>query len=172
MLSILISLISFIQVSSIYNLHITTAGGQDLPLSAFQGKRMLLVNIASSSPRTSQLAELRQLKQQFGDSLVVILFPSNSFNNEPKSNAEIKAFIESNYGTGFVIAQKATVKDVGIQPVFYWLTHASENGVADANVSADFHKFLIDRTGNISGAFAPVLSPANSILIRAINNAE
>lgn len=170
MFSIVMSL--FMQIVSFYSLHITTAGGQDIALSAYQGKKILLVNIAGSSPRAAQLGELHQLKQQFGDSLVVIVFPSNSFNNESRSNAEIRSAIESAYGASFIIAQKASVSGTDIQPVFNWLTKQSENGLSDGNVTTDFYKYLIDRTGNISGAFSPLISPTNTILINAINNAE
>ena len=93
--------------SSIYSITISNGPGTNIPLSNYQGKLILIVNIATGSDKVAQLGGLQQLKQQYGDSLVIIGFPSNSFGHESRNNAEIKQFCESNYGVSFLLAAKS-----------------------------------------------------------------
>lgn len=158
------------QTSSIYNYSITTANGTTVPLSTFQGKKLLIVNIATGSARASQLAELQQLHQQKGDSLVIIAIPSNSFGNEARSNAQVKAFCETTYGTSFLIAQRETVTGSQALPLYQWLTQQAQNDVMNASVNGDFHKFLIDESGNLMGTFTAAVSPLSPSLLAALSN--
>jgi glutathione peroxidase len=167
MYSILLGAASFL-LSSIYSYQFTDTDGNTVNMSAYQGKKILLVNIATGSSRVSQLAELQQLHQQYGDSLVIIAFPSNSFGNETRSNAEIKQFCQSNYGATFKIAAKNNVTAAGIQPIYNWLANISENGMMNGVVGADFQKFLIDKEGKLVGIFSPSVKPTHSSVIDAV----
>ena len=84
--------ISAFFITSIYSLSITDVNGNTISLSAFQGKKIMLVNIATGSDKVAQLAGLQQLHQQYHDSLIIIAFPSASFGHETRSNSEIKQF--------------------------------------------------------------------------------
>jgi glutathione peroxidase len=106
----LILVITSLWLTSFYDLQVAAIDNNTIDFQSFQGKKILLVNIATNSPRISQLAGLQQLRQQYGDSLVIIGFPSNSFGNEPKSNSEIKQFCESQYGVSFQLAAKSSVR--------------------------------------------------------------
>jgi glutathione peroxidase len=154
--------------SSIYNLSFQTSSGSNQSMSAFQGKKVLFVNIATSSSRVGQLAGLQQLQQQYGDSVTVIAFPSNSFGNESRSDSAILQFCQQNYSTQFMIASKAPISGASIQSVYHWLTSASENGVTSEPIKGDFQKMLVDHNGKLIGIFSPNVSPLSSELVSAI----
>jgi glutathione peroxidase len=168
MYSFLIVLTLFTHSTSIYSYSITTVEGQTISLAGFQGKKILFVNIATGSARVSQIGGLQQLNQQYGDSLVVIAFPSNSFGLEPRTNTEIKQFCQSNYSTSFIFAQKGSVRGSDAQAIFNWLAHASENGSADAVPADDFQKFLVNKDGVLVGVFSSLLAPTHSKITNAI----
>lgn len=161
----------FIQ-TSIYSFNISRTDGGSINFSTFEGKKILLVNIATGSDKVSQLAELQQLHQQYGDSLVVIGFPSNSFGHESRSNAEIKAFCQSQYEVSFLLAAKGDVKGSGIQPVYNWLTKASENGQTNTIVKDDFQKYLISESGELIGIFIGSVSPLDPQIVSNITGSS
>ncbi|HWR33556.1 MAG TPA: hypothetical protein VN451_08525 [Chitinophagaceae bacterium] len=158
----------FLVNTSIYTLQFQDTDGNTIPMSNYQNKKILLVNIATNGTRVSQLAGLQQLHQTYGDSVAIIAFPSNSFGHEPRTNAEIKQFCQNNYGVTFKIAAKNSVAGTGIQSIYNWLAHASENGVMDGIVGGDFQKFLIDKTGSLIGVFAPSVAPMDSLVVNAL----
>ena len=141
-------------LTSIYSYQITDIDNNTINLSDYQGKKILLVNIATGSPLVSQLGELQQLSQQYGDSVVIIAFPSNNFGHETRSNSEIKQFCQSQYGTTFRLAAKGAVRGSDIQPLYNWLARQSENGILSNDVVEDFQKFLVDRNGLLIGIFS------------------
>lgn len=164
-----ICLLLFVFQTSIFTLHFTDAAGNNVALSTYQGKKILLVNIATGSSRTNQIGELQQLQQQYPDSLVVIAFPSNSFSHEAREDSAIQQYCSTVYGVTYPIAQKAAVKGTAIQTVYNWLGNKSENGISTGEVIGDFQKFLIDETGNMVGIFSPTISPLDSTIAKAIN---
>ena len=161
-------LTSLVLYTSIYSLSFTDTDGSTVNMNSFQNKKILLVNIATNSPRVGQLTGLQQLKQQYGDSLVIIAFPSNSFGNETRSDAEIKQYCQQNYNVNFFIASKNSVSGPYVQPVYNWLKHTEENGVMDVEIMSDFQKILINNDGNIIGVFAPGVSPTDTSIVSAI----
>jgi glutathione peroxidase len=168
MLKIALFLVAF--TSSIYSINYTTISGVSKSFNAHQGKQILIVNIATNSPDTVQLAGLQQLQQQYGDNLVVIAFPSNDFNHEPRTNAEIAQFCQTNYGATFTIAQKGVVTGVNKQAIYNWLASAMENGIMNAPVMGDYQKFLIDKEGSLDAVFNSSVQPMSNTIINAINN--
>lgn len=164
---LLLGIVAF-WVTSFYSLQFTDNNSATVSMNNYQHKKILLVNIATNSPRVGQLAELQQLQEQYADSLIVLAFPSNSFNNESRSDSAIKQFCASTYGITFTIAKKNPVSGTGVQSIFNWFTKQSENGIMDAPVRGDFQKFLIDKEGTLIGVFAPSVSPMDSIIQTAI----
>lgn len=148
--------------SSIYSYTISDIDGNEVSMDSFQHKKILFVNIATGSAYASQLGELQQLQQQYADSLVVIGFPSNSFSNEGRTNAQIKDFCQSQYGVNFLLAEKAAVKGGSIQPVYQWLTKLSENGQLNTSVQDDFQKYVVDSNGELIGVFKGIVSPLDT----------
>jgi len=154
--------------STIYNIEIKDVNDKTINLTDFMGKKILFVNIATNSPKVTQLASLESLRSQFPDSLVIIALPSNSFGNESRSNSEISSFCQSNYDVHFLLASKNSVSGASIQPIYHWLTVQNENGVMSQSVSGDFQKYLVDEAGNLVGVFAPSIDPMDTKLIEAI----
>lgn len=170
--SLTLLIYSFSVTTSIYSFNISSADGGNINFSTFEGKKILLVNIATGSDKVSQLAELQQLHQQYGDNLVVIGFPSNSFGNESRSNAEIKSFCQSQHGITFLLAAKGDVKGSSIQPVYNWLTKESENGQANTIVKDDFQKYLISESGELIGIFIGSVSPLDQQIVSNITGSS
>jgi len=141
--------------SSIYPLSFFTAGGEQIHMEQFRGKKILLVNIATESKYAGQLGELQQLQEQFGDKLVVIAFPSNSFGHESSSSEAVQQLCRERYHASYLIAQKSAVAGSNAHALYRWLTTQSENGRLQGEVKADFQKYLIDENGNLVGVFAP-----------------
>jgi glutathione peroxidase len=156
--------------TSIYTLSFTDADGNTVNMSSYQNKKILLVNIATNSPRVAQLSGLQQLHQEYGDSVAILAFPSNSFGNETRSNAEIKQFCLQNYGVTFKIAAQGSVSGMAMQPIYGWLANAAENGVMNVAILRDFEKVLVDKNGQIIGVFAPALAPTSQQVVDAITD--
>lgn len=169
MLRILL-LMTTVFTTSIYSISYQKNNGTTTSFNTHQGKKILIVNIATASPNVGQLEGLQQLYNQYSDSLVIVAFPSNSFNNEPRSNALIKTFCESNYNITFPIAAVGSVKGTGIQPTYGWLASATANGLMALQVDTDYEKFLLDKNGAIIGIFAASMQPTDTTIINAITD--
>lgn len=157
--------------SSIYTKTYTTLNGEQAAMAQHQGKRILLVNIASSSPyAATQLPQLEQLYKQYKDSLMVIAFPTNDFGKEPLTDAELKMLLENTYHINFPVSVKTGVKDStsGIHAVYKWLQDKNENGLTDMSVQTDFMKYLIDKDGSIMGVFSAQTKPSDSSIVKAL----
>ena len=156
--------------TSFYTLQFQDTDGINRNMSTYEGKKILLVNIATGSSRVGQLTRLQQLQQQFADSLVIIGFPSNSFGKESRTDTEIKQFCQGQHGVSFPIAKKGMVKGAGIHPVFAWLTSSTQNGVINDSIRGDFQKMLISKSGQIIGIYSPNLDPLSPEIVNAIHD--
>lgn len=156
-------------IVSIYSLRIEAADNSTINFNDYRNKKILIVNTASGSARVNQLVALQQLYTQHHDSLVVIAFPSNSFGNEPKSNAEIKAFMQNSYGVTFPIAAKGNVTGMNLSPMYKWLGSRIQNDVTNGKTGTDFQKYLIDKNGLIVAVYDSSVSPMGTVLQEAIN---
>ena len=146
------------------NLHSFTVediNGEPFDMSQLKGKKVMVVNTASKCGFTPQYAELQELYEKYKEqNFVIIGFPANNFlNQEPGTNEEIAEFCSANYGVSFPMMAKVSVKGADIAPIYRWLTHKVENGVEDAKVGWNFHKFLIDENGNWVASVSTKTSP-------------
>lgn len=164
---ITLSLVWWLQ-TSIYSYKVPGIDGNMIDFNDFRNKKILLVNIATQSSYATQLQKLQQLHNLYKDSLVIIAFPSNSFNHEPGTNATIATVCRTQYDVHYLIAEKANVSGTDMQPVYKWLTTFSENGVMDGTILGDFEKLLLDKHGKLAGIFAPSVDPMSPQLINAI----
>ena len=147
--------------SSIHDLSIPALSGTDtIDLSAYKGKKMLLVNVASKCGYTPQYAGLESLYEAHKDSLVIIGFPCNQFlMQEPGSADEIASFCQINYGVTFPLSAKIDVKGDNQHEIYQWLTQKKLNGVGDYKISWNFNKFLIDENGKLLAYFGSDVEP-------------
>jgi glutathione peroxidase len=167
MITTLIKVITVFLVN-FYSLSFKDVNNVTINMSSYQGKKVLITNIATNSARINQLVGLQQLKNQYGDSLVVIVFPSNSFGKEPRTDAQIKQFVQANGGTSLVIAAKSNVVNNASNTVFDWLAKKNKNGDMDAVAGGDFEKFLINKDGTLLGVYSSKVSPTDPSIIEGI----
>ncbi|SEC40155.1 glutathione peroxidase [Paenibacillus sp. GP183] len=146
---------------SVYTFSGTTIQEQELPLSTYDGKVLLIVNTASKCMFTKQYKELQQLYDRYKDKGFAVLgFPTNEFGEqEPGTNEEINQFCETNYGVTFPMFAKINVKGPDAHPLFQYLTMRT-GGLLSRDVKWNFTKFLVDRQGNAVRRFAPVTAPS------------
>jgi glutathione peroxidase len=134
--------------------------GSQLPLDAWRGRPVLIVNTASYCGYTPQYAGLEALWQRYRDrGLVVLGVPSNDFGRqEPGSAAEIKEFCETNYRVDFPLAEKCRVIGGEAHPFYRW--GAAELGEAGAP-RWNFHKYLVGPDGRLEGAWPSQVDPTD-----------
>lgn len=155
---------------SAYNFQFTTLGSeQPMPLSAYQGKVILIVNTASHCGFTKQYEGLETIYQKYKDAgLVVIGVPSNDFGaQEPGSSEEIAQFCKLNYGVSFPMAAKEKVSGEGAHPFYLWAKEELGFGTAP---KWNFHKYLINRQGKLVDYFHSTTAPDSDRIIKAIED--
>jgi glutathione peroxidase len=158
-----------LMVVSIYSLSVADVNDGSINFNNYRGKKILIVNTAtSSSAANQQLTELQQLYQQHQDSLVVIAFPSNSFGHQPGTNQEIKALMQGTYGVTFPIAVKSWVRGDSANVIYQWLGSKLQNEMMNSRTVRDFQKYLIDGSGKLIGKFDSSINPLHSSLLSAI----
>jgi glutathione peroxidase len=147
--------------SSFHALEAIDINGNTVSMSSFAGKKVMVVNTASECGFTPQYKQLQELHEAYKDKGLVILgFPCNDFGGqEPGTGDEIEAFCQKNYGVTFPLMAKVSIKGDAPHPVYRWLTNKSENGVMDASVKWNFHKFLIDEQGHLVKALGSGIGP-------------
>lgn len=164
----LIAGISLFGVSSIYDFTLHAIDGSPAPLSAYRGKVLLLVNVASYCGYTPQYHGLEALYERYRSrGLVVIGFPANDFGGqEPGTNAEIKDFCERTYHVKFPMYAKISVDGPDKAPLYQFLTSAMGGAI-----QWNFTKFLVGRDGRLLSRFEPAVTPESTEVTAAIENA-
>jgi glutathione peroxidase len=148
---------------NVYDFKLKTLDGQDITLSKFKGKKLLLVNVASKCGFTPQYKNLEALSQKYSGKLIVIGFPANNFGGqEPGSADEIKAFCAKNYGVSFPMMEKISVKGSDAHPLYKYLSNKDQNGVCDDAPGWNFCKYLIDEKGQVVKFFGSRVDPLSS----------
>lgn len=139
----------------------TSLHGKPMPLSAWAGRPLLIVNVASQCGYTPQYAGLEQLWKDYGPrGLVVIGFPCNQFGGQEPGGAEqIAAFCQRNYGVSFPLSAKVEVNGPGADPLFVHLKAAAPVADGRADVPWNFAKFLVSADGAQVQRFAPGATP-------------
>ena len=154
---------------TIYDLKIDLIDGDELNLSKFKGKVILLVNVASKCGFTKQYDDLQSLYEKYSDKgLVVLGIPSNQFGGqEPGSDDEIKNFCETNFNIRFPISSKYDVKGENAHPIYIW---AKETYGKSSIPKWNFHKILINREGKVEETFASFTNPMSNKIVKKIEN--
>lgn len=148
----------------------TLVGHQPLPLSTYKGKVILIVNTASKCGFTPQYESLEKLYQKYeNQGLVILGVPSNDFGQqEPGNEEEIASFCKVNYGVSFPMTAKEIVSGKNAHPFYLWAKQKFGFGTAP---KWNFHKYLINRHGELINYYYSTTSPEAPRLIKAIENA-
>lgn len=147
--------------------------GEDVDLSRYAGRVVLIVNTASKCGHTPQYKGLQALHEKYGErGLSVLGFPCNQFGNqEPGTAEEIAQFCERNYGVTFDLFQKIDVNGDHAAPLYTYLT-GDEAPIEDRGpVKWNFEKFLLDREGKLIARFRSGVKPDAEELTQAIESA-
>ncbi len=164
---LLLSLLLTGGTMNVHDFKVKTIDGQEVSLSQYRGKALLIVNTASECGFTPQYQGLEALYQAYrARGFEVLAFPSNDFGGqEPGSNAEIKKFCELKYKTTFPVFSKIAVKGKQADPLYAFLTMLPEHGGA---VTWNFNKFLVDPTGKVVAHLESGVEPTSAELKKAV----
>ncbi|SHJ63411.1 glutathione peroxidase [Hymenobacter daecheongensis DSM 21074] len=154
---------------SVYDFTVKNIDGQDVKLSQYKGKKLLIVNVASECGYTPQYKELEELSKKHGDRVAVLGFPANNFGGqEPGSNAQIATFCEKNFGVTFPMFAKISVKGDDTAPLYQFLSDKSKNGTVSDAPTWNFCKYLVDEQGHVIGFYKSDVKPMSDELVAAI----
>lgn len=161
------------KVPAVLNFKMKSLDGKDVDLARYQGKVLLIVNVASECGLTPQYKGLQMLHDKYaGQGLVVLGVPANEFGQqEPGSNEDIAKFCSKNYGVKFDMLAKVVVKGDGQAPLYQHLTSKETNPKFGGDITWNFTKFLVDRNGNVSARFDPDVEPDAEAVTKAIEGA-
>jgi glutathione peroxidase len=134
--------------------------GEEQSLSAYKGKVLLIVNVASRCGFTPQYKGLQALYEQYAPKgFEILAFPCDQFGHqEPGSDTEIAAFCDRTFGVTFPLFSKIEVNGKNAHPLYVWLKQQKGGMLVDA-IKWNFTKFLVDRDGAVTGRFAPTATP-------------
>lgn len=161
---------------SIYQFTVQAQNGEDRNLIDYKDKVLLIVNIASECSFTPQLKDLEVLRKDLeGDDFAILAFPSNDFGGqEPLNGGEIVTFCEVNYDTHFEVFQKLRARGDYAHPLYKFLSDKKLNGNVGAAPRWNFHKYLINREGEVVDFFYPFTKPNSSRIkkkiVKLLNN--
>jgi glutathione peroxidase len=150
-----------------YDFKINSINGEELNLSIFKDKTILLVNVASKCGFTKQYDDLQKLYDDYKEKgLVVIGIPSNQFGGqEPGSEVEIKNFCETNFNINFPMTSKYEVKGDNAHPIYIW---AKETYGKSTVPKWNFHKILINKNGKVEDTFSSFTGPLSNKIIKKL----
>ena len=149
-----------------YDFQIKSISGELINLKKYKDKVILLVNTASYCGFTKQYDGLQKLWEKYkNQGLVVLGVPSNTFNQEKKSNNEVKEFCEVNFNVNFPLTEITEVKGEKAHPIYIW---AKENFGNSAIPKWNFHKILINKEGKVENTYGSLTKPMSNKLILEI----
>lgn len=150
------------ETMSVYDYKVKNIEGQEISLSKYEGKVLLIVNVASKCGFTSQYEGLEKLYQDYKDEEFMILgFPSNQFGSqEPGSNKEIQEFCRLTYGVDFDMFAKVDVNGENEIPLYTYLKKEASGIFGTTGIKWNFTKFLIDSKGKVIERFGSSTKPS------------
>ncbi|GAB4829779.1 Phospholipid hydroperoxide glutathione peroxidase, mitochondrial [Ancistrocladus abbreviatus] len=146
---------------SIHDFTVKNSRGEDVDLSIYKGKVLLVVNVASKCGFTDvNYTQLTELYQKYKDEgLEILAFPCNQFlKQEPGTSKEAEQFACSRYKAEYPIFQKVRVNGAQTAPIYKFLK-TSKGGIFSNAVKWNFTKFLIDKEGHVIGRYSPTTAP-------------
>ena len=146
---------------TVYDFEARRIDGQDIALSQFRGKAMLIVNTASQCGFTPQFGGLEELHQAYAaKGLVVLGFPCNQFGaQDPGNDNEIASFCQVNYGVSFPMMSRIDVNGLSAHPLYQWLCGEAPGLLGSKSIKWNFTKFLVGKDGQVVKRYAPLDKP-------------
>lgn len=130
---------------SLYDFKMNAIDGKSIDFSAYKGKTLLIVNVASKCGYTPQYTDLEKLHETYGSKITILGFPANNFKGqEPGSNAEIAEFCQKNYGVKFQMFEKISVIGEDQNALYAWLKEKTGQ-----EPTWNFCKYLVKPDGTV-----------------------
>lgn len=147
--------------------------GTEMPLSAHQGKVLLIVNTATGCGFAGHFRDLQKLQDTYGaEGLVVVGVPSNDFGaQEPLDGDALKKTVADSYGATFPLTQKIAVSGGAAHPFYVWAGQQNVGGLLSSKPRWNFHKYLISRDGRVLASTGPTTGPLDGGFIAALKSA-
>ncbi|MBL7666196.1 MAG: glutathione peroxidase [Bacteriovoracaceae bacterium] len=176
-------------MTKIQTISFTKTNGEQGSLKEFEGKVLLVVNVASKCGLTPQYEGLEKIQREYSKKGFTVLgFPANNFKGqEPGTNEEIQQFCKLKYDVTFPVFQKISVKGADTHPLYKALMEAQpkaqtekgsgfamklaligERPDSESGILWNFEKFLIDKKGNVVARFAPDMTPDSETVRKEI----
>lgn len=148
-------------IMNIYDFKVKNNKGEEVSLSEYKGKVLLIVNTATGCGFTPQYKGLEELYKKYKDKGLEILdFPCNQFGHQaPGSDQEIDSFCTLNYHTTFPRFKKIDVNGENAAPLYAWLKK-EKGGIFGNAIKWNFTKFLVDRDGRVVERYSPTTPPS------------
>jgi glutathione peroxidase len=160
------------KVPELLNRTMKSLKGKDVDLARYQGKVLLIVNVASKCGATPQYEQLEDLHEKYHDKgLAVLGFPCNQFGmQEPGSAQEIEDFCKNTYNVQFDLFEKIDVNGPNAAAIYKTLKEQAAKISDDAggDVKWNFEKFLVGRNGQVVARFRTGVSPDAPEVVKAI----
>lgn len=152
-----------IEEVSVHKYIVVDSEGQDVDLSIYQGKVLLIVNTASKCGLTPQYEGLEQLQQTYQENGFTVLgFPCNQFlGQEPGSDAEIQAFCKTKFQISFPVFGKIEVNGANTHPLYEYLKKKAPGLFGSKKIKWNFTKFLVDPNGKVIRRYGPNVLPGD-----------
>jgi glutathione peroxidase len=150
-------------MTSIYDFSARTLDGASASLDVYEGKTLLIVNVASKCGFTPQYGGLEALYRKFSSKgLVVLGFPSNQFGHqEPGDSTEIRNFCSTNFDVTFPLFAKIDVNGSDADPLYKFLKREARGVFGTERIKWNFTKFLVDSQGRVRKRYAPTAKPSS-----------
>lgn len=152
-----------------YSFELPGADGKGIPLSAYKGKVVMLVNLGRNSSYNDQLSGLAKLQERYKD-LVIIGIPSNDFGAaEPGTEAEIQKAYKTDANVPFTITARAVLTGEQKLPLYEYLTKGKD-APAGGEVHWNFTKFVINRDGKVISRLEPDVQPDSPEMLSTLDD--
>ncbi|GLX87018.1 glutathione peroxidase [Thalassotalea loyana] len=148
-------------MSNFYQFEATDFKGDNISMSSYEGKVVLVVNTASACGFTPQYEGLQKLYGQYQEQgLEVLAFPCNQFGKQEKgSDDEIKSFCDLNFNISFPLFSKIEVNGDNAHPIYQHLKQEAPGILGTKKIKWNFTKFLIGKNGQVIKRYAPTTKP-------------
>ncbi len=161
---------SYTRDMTLFDIPLHTLTGEPASIGEYEGKALLVVNVASKCGLTPQYEGLERLQKNYADrGFTVLGFPCNQFGGqEPGTETEIAEFCSATYGVTFPMFEKVEVNGEGRSPVYELLTQEKDAEGEAGDIQWNFEKFLIAPSGHVVGRFRPMVDPESAEIVEAI----
>lgn len=148
-------------MTTAYDFSARDIDGSEKPLNEYQGKALLIVNVASKCGFTPQYTGLEAMYRKFHDQgLEILAFPCDQFGHqEPGNELEIRNFCTLTYDVSFPLFAKIDVNGANAHPLYEWLKKEKSGLLGIGAIKWNFTKFLVDREGHVVKRYAPTDTP-------------